>query len=237
MLKASDFIVFNAQAIIFTSDYLAFSVPKFLSFILGKYAELYNGNVQTIPLPESAPAEFPRIILQSKDEVFRLEASPSRINFIGENNILSYNKSPKEVITTCTEVLKYYAQAPTVEINRLALVVTWVHNTESSAQLLVEKFCKPELQASIFHQAQNFEVHSYEKSTLEKFSTNVWIRCKATDLITENNSKKIIMIEQDINTSIEEINHIFTIEEISEYFDLALTELNRLLELYFPNSN
>jgi len=235
MLIASDFNLVNAQAVIFTPDYTAFSVPKFLACILGKYAGLYDGNVQTIPLPEQAPPDIPRVILQSKSETLKLQASPSRVDSL-LNNVLA-NKSPEEVFAACTKVLEHYTQATEAQINRLALVFTWMHKKESSARLLIERFCKPELQTTIFNKSQSFEVHSHEKTTLGDFSTNIWMRCKTAELVTGNNSKQIIAIEQDINTLEEEATHIFTINEISKYFQTASLEMNRLLELYFPASN
>jgi hypothetical protein len=236
MLVASDFSLINAQAVIYTPEISAFSMSNFLACVLGEYAGRYDGDVQTIPLPETAPLEIPRVILQSKDGILRLDASPSRVNSVLTDNILA-SKSPEEVVAACTDVLKHYAEATEVRINRLALVVTWMHKTESSANFLVEQFCKPELKATIFQKSENFELHSHEKVTLKSFPTNSWIRCKTTELVTEDISKKIIAVEQDINTLSEEESRIFTTEEISEYFQLALFEINRFLEFYFPNLN
>lgn len=237
MLIASDFNLVTAQTVVFTPEYAAFSVPKLLACVLGKYAELYDGDVQTIPLPELSPPDFPRVILQSQDGNWRLQASPSTVSSFSSffANTASAGKKPEEIVDKCTEVLTHYLKTTEARVNRIALVFTWMHKTESSAHLLIEKFCKPELQASIFNKSQNFEVHSYEKTDLGSFSTNVWMRCKTAELMTGDGLKQIIAIEQDINTLTEETTHIFSVEEILEYVQLALFEMNRLLQLYFPN--
>lgn len=236
MLKAQDFSTAVYQATIFTPDTSVFSAPKLLATILGKYAHRYNGSVQALPLPENIPLEIPRVILQSSDGLFKLEASPARVNSLFMQNVESLVE-PKDLFSTCFEVLEHYVENTNMQVDRLALVLTRVHETENPAQVLIERFCKSELQ-SIFIHSKNFEIHNHKQSQLKEFSVNSWIRCKTATLLYSNTETTGVVVEQDLNTLARETEQRrFTSEDICIYFNQALQEAQDILQLYFPNQD
>lgn len=236
MLKASDFFTVIFQTTIFTPDVSAFSAPKLLATILGKYAQRYNGNVQALPLPEGTPPEFPRVILQSSDGAFKLEASPARVNSFLMQPIESQVASEEGIVTSCVEVLEHYVRETEMQVNRLALVLTRVYKTENPAQLLIERFCKPELKGTIFENSENFEIHNHQQFQIKDFSINNWVRCKTATLIFPEGSVPAVVVEQDLNTLAVEIEQPrFTYEDIRSYFQQALEEAKNTLYLYFPD--
>lgn len=232
MLKASDFSTVNAQLTIFVPDFSGFSASNVLATVLGKYASLYDGEVQALPLPEGAPPEIPRVVLQSKDGILRLDAAPLRITFSWFAGALPV-AAPGKGIPTCLEVLEHYVKSLNVQVSRLALVLNRVYKTQNSAHLISEQFCKPELQETLFKNSENFELHNHCQSELQDVPVNVWVRCKSGQLLTDSQAEPVLLIEQDINTLAENVQ-IFTIEQISSYFHSALEQAETLLQSYFP---
>jgi hypothetical protein len=234
MLRATDFHIANFQSIIFTPDVSAFSVPKTLAAILGKYAHRYDGSVQSLPLPDDIPQEVPRVILQSKDGIYRLDVSPARVSSYW---IRADEKQaePEDIVSSCVEVLEDYVRGMEVQVSRLALVLTRVYRTENPAELLVERFCQHELQGVLFNNSENFEIHNHKRLQLKDFSVNAWIRCKTAGWVVDNSLVSGVLVEQDLNTLAEEVEQRrFTTEEISSYFQNASMEAETTLQLYFP---
>ncbi|MBW4432243.1 MAG: hypothetical protein KME28_11045 [Pelatocladus maniniholoensis HA4357-MV3] len=234
MLSATDLNKAIAQLVIFTPDASAFSAPQALALILGKYSHLYNGNVQALPLPEEIPQEVPRVILQSKDGTHRLDLSPLRVTSYWMRSAETLVE-PEDILSTSIEVLEHYVEGMEAQVGRLALVLTWIYKAENPAKLIVERFCKPELQTTIFNESENFEIHNHKHVNLKNFSVNSWMRCKTGLLIMNNVESKGVIVEQDVNTLIEEIQqHRFTSEEIKTYFKIAAAEAEANLQVYFP---
>lgn len=234
MLKARNFFTAVYQATIFTPDTSAFSAPKFLATILGKYAHYYNGSVQALPLPENIPPEIPRVILQSNNGVFKLEASPARVNSLFMQNVESLAESDDLFINICVEVLEHYVRDTETQVSRLAMVLTRAHKTENPAQVLIERFCKSELQSVLFARSENFEIHNEKQIQLKEFTVNSWVRCKTATLLFPDSSVPGIVVEQDLNTLATEIEQRrFTSEDIRSFFKQALQEAQNVLNLYF----
>lgn len=237
MLRACDFSTVIFQATIFTPNISAFSTPKLLATILGKYAQIYDGPVQALPLPEGAPPEFPRVILQSNDGVFKLEAYPTRINSFSTQSI-GIKVNSEDVFNSCVEVLEHYVREVETSVDRIALVLTRVFKIEKPAQSLIEKFCKPDLQNTLFGNSESFEIHNHKQLQIETFSINSWIRCKTASLTFPDSSVPVVLVEQELNTLTVEIEkRKFAVEDIRSFFNLALEEAQNILQTYFPNEN
>ena len=140
------------------------------------------------------------------------------------------------MVSSCIEVLEHYIQGMELQVSRLALVLTRVYSTNNPAQLLVERFCKAELQSTLFDHSENFEIHNQKPLQLKDFSINSWTRCKTAGLLIDNRPVTAIIVEQDLNTLGEEVEQRrFTIEEIRSYFLVTSAEAEAILQLYFPN--
>src|SRR5215204_5197191 len=82
MVTSAQFNFSLIQGVLFTPDPSQFSQTSILATVLGQYASLYNGPVQALSLPDDVPEEIPRLVLTSKDERFKLQASPTRIDSV-----------------------------------------------------------------------------------------------------------------------------------------------------------
>ena len=237
MLKARNFFTAIYQATIFTPDTSEFSTSKFLATILGKYADRYDGMVQALPIPDDIPPEFLRVILQSKDGLFKLEASPARVNSFFIENI-ELQAEIDDVSNKCVEVLEYYVQETKAQVDRLAMILTRVHKSEYPAQILIDKFCKHELRNTLFEGSENFEIHNHKQVQLKDFTVNSWVRCKTATLLFANGSLPGIIVEQDLNTLAFKIEQRrFNNKDIRSYFSLALQEAQDVLITYFPDDD
>jgi len=234
MLRASDFSTASVQLAAFTPEPSEFSASNVLAAVLGKYANLYDGVVQALPLPENAPLEIPRVILQSKNGAFRLEAAPLRIAcyWIVDDSL---ETEPGKGFLTCLDVLEQYLKSTNIQVYRLALVLNRIYKNQNPASQIVEQFCKPGLQASLFKESKKFELHDHKEAQLQSFSVNSWVRFKSAQLVSENSVEPVLLIEQDTNTLAEETWQRFTANQISEYFHLALENSEKTLQNYLPN--
>lgn len=235
MLRATDLNIAIAQLVIYTPDVSAFSAPKALAVILGKYSHQYDGSVQALPLPEEIPPEVPRVILQSKDATYRLDVSPLRVTSYYSMRDDKTQAEPEDILSNSIEVLKHYVEGMEAQVDRLALVLTRVCKAENPAKLIVERFCKPELQSTIFNKSENFEIHNHQRIEIQGFSVNSWMRCKTGALIINNVPFPGVIVEQDLNTLVEELKQRrFKPEEIKKYFQVASAETEANLKVYFP---
>src|SRR5438067_12043443 len=78
-LAAPDFSVASAQATAFTPDQ---DVPigKFIREMLPRWNDPFSADPTVLPALEGAPAEIPRVIIESADAQWRCEVAPARLN-------------------------------------------------------------------------------------------------------------------------------------------------------------
>src|SRR5437764_507194 len=79
MLQANDFVLVQAQAVIYTPG-LAFNPTRILAELLAEYADVFDGDPVAIPLPEDAPLNIARIILKSRIHKLQLHIAPAQLD-------------------------------------------------------------------------------------------------------------------------------------------------------------
>ena len=232
---ASDFKLVSAHAVIFTPGVGAFSQNTFLSHVLGQFATRYDAPVQAFPLPETAPVEFPRVILQSNDNAWRLQAGPSRIDSL----CFAGNLPVQDIVRECAEVLASYVRSKPVPVGRVALILTRINETANPTQELINRFCSESSRSKPFNRSEGFEVHNhkiYQPQGIQLL-VNSWVRCRAGKVGTIQNPtlRPAITVEQDINTSEDVNQRRFNADEIISYFERVGVEADNIMHLYFPN--
>jgi hypothetical protein len=233
MIRASQFQLASVQTVVWTPEAASFSQPRFLATVLGRYAGRYDGSVQSIPLPEEAPAEIPRIVLESSDHTWKLQASPFRCDAFWIRDISS--KDVQNPIKDSAEVLRFYVDQMQRRVSRIALVLTRVCETAHPAQTLIERFCNDEAKIAPFNRSEAFEIHNHKRYQLPKtnLQINSWVRCKTATLMPNNNP--VVVVEQDINTvGVETVEYDLAGNSLETFFSVAPVEANSILELYFP---
>lgn len=234
MMKATDFNLAIFQAIIVTPDVSAFSLSKAVRNLVPKYYRRYDGLVETLSMPDEMPPDVPRFILQSKDGRYRLDASPKLVasswRWVGETQA-----KPGDLVDECLDVLENYIQVMQVPVGRLGMVVTRICQAENPAQLLIEKFCRPELHDFFINQSEEFGVNHYQRLALQNFQVNLWMKYKTGRVERNDHKFKAAIVHQDFNTLEEELEERnFSLEEIRNYFHLVAQQADTVLHHYLP---
>lgn len=233
MLKATDFRLLSVQAALFFLDAKSFSQSLFLANMLGKFVKRYDGAVQALPFRDEAPPEIPRIVLQSEDGQWKLQAALNRVDSFWNANDLSQETTG--IIGQCAEVVKYFAEVtPNLQITRLALVLNRITQTERPAQELIDRFCNEDSKIKPFNRSENFEIHNHKRYRLKQtdYIINSWVRCRGGQVI-QPQAARAVTIEQDINT-IEDVESIFDLEKATRFYQECQNEMNEILLIYFP---
>ena len=102
--------------------------------------------------------------------------------------------------------------------------------------LLAKHFCKDRWYKAPLNRPENFELHAHKRFTLASdFAVNSWARSKTGKLSGDGEEKTVVLFEQDLNTLAEEApKRDFGEVEIKKFFGAAATELDSILDLYYP---
>lgn len=234
MIRYSQFNLNSVQAVVYTPNGSRFSQTSVLASVLGRYPDRFNGPVQALPLPDDAPAEIPRVILQSTNGMYKLQAGPARIDSFW---MATQGANPDQAFS-CTEVLEHYVRTaePPLRVGRVALVLTRTTDDANPAQSLIERFCNEESRIQPFNNSEHFEIHNQKRYQLQniELQINCWVRCKAVTLL-QPEPRRGILVEQDINTLEEDaIRNVFDADRLRDFFAHAAEEANSILHIYFP---
>lgn len=231
------FEIASCQATIFTPDG-DLAVSKVMKDLYPSLATVFDGEPTILPpVPEGAPLEIPRIILESTSHEWRCDFSPARVNV--------YWRRPQSAATgvalgdffakSVEIVLQYMAQL-NPRVARLAAVVKRFSAHETPGMFLARHFCKDRWDKAPLNRPENFELHAHKKFALATdFEVNSWARSKTGKLAGDGDDKLIILFEQDINTLAEESSErAFSKAEIKKFFGAVASELDSILGLYYP---
>jgi len=239
MIKYIDFIETSSiQASLFVST-LVFSSSKFLRTILDLCSDKFDGNPVVLPIPEDAPREIPRIILERKDKSLKLEISPVRFNLFRYKTKDEHKVLINEFLKTDVELLNNINKKIGSDCVRLAVVLERYCPRKEPAKDIATHFCKKNYIKAPFDRPSSFELHSFKKYELIKsFDVNSWVRIKSGRVQFEKGvSRPIIIAHQDINTSPEPMDkRVYKDADISKFFNNVANELDEILKLYFPET-
>ncbi len=239
-LTSSSFELASCQATIFTPDG-DLAVSKVMKQLYPSLATLFDGEPTILPpVPEGAPLEIPRIILESTSHEWRCEFSPARVNVYwrrtkstGECGALG------DFFGNAVEILLQYAAQLSPRIARLAALATRFSPHEKPGLFLARHFCKDRWDKAPLNRPENFELHAHKRFTLTSgFTVNSWARSKTGKLSGDGDDKLIVLFEQDLNTLLPEeaSKKEFGEAEIKKFFLAAAPELDSILGLYFPGT-
>lgn len=236
MLTAKDLQPAGVQTVVFISDPQGFTANHLLESVLPRFSDRYDAEPISLPLAEDAPAEIPRVVLQSKDGAWRLQAGPSRID--------SFLRYPDchvlEAVSRCAEATQTYMEQATPVVGRLAVVVTSTAPAESPSSELISVFCTPSVQDGPLKGSLGFELHNHGRCRLAEtgLQANFWMRCKTGILLDNEQQSPGVIVEQDINTPSENVpDSSFTANDFGTFLRDAVAEAVSLLDQYFPGGS
>lgn len=231
MIKARDFSIFSIQTSIFTPT-LQFSQSKVLAQLVTKFANTFDGDPISIPLPPDAPQEIPRLTLRDSNGKLKFEIAPNRANFFRYCKEDDAAVIEEDVFNLCLPIFDEYIKIVSARVGRLAIVSVKILQHETPGVILAQHFCKDKWLTSN-SEPENFEVHFHRRYGLETFKVNNWLRCKSGILAKEN--ARVVIVEQDINTLSEDLDEKeFNMNQISSFLKNACGEQRHQLAVYFP---
>lgn len=236
-LTADGFQLASCQATIFTpAGDLA--VSKVMKDLYPSLATVFDGEPMILPpVPEGAPTEIPRIILESTSHEWRCEFAPARVNIYWRRA-----KSTQTCVALgdffqhAVEILLQYAAQLSPRIARLAALASRFSVHDNPGLLLARHFCKDRWDKAPLNRPESFELHAHKRFTLASDLTiNSWARSKTGKISGDGDDKPIVLFEQDLNTLTEEAPAKgFSEAEMRMFFSAVTRELDSILELYYP---
>jgi len=235
MINSEKFQIVSLQISIFTPTIL-FSKNKILEKLMSKFSEVFDGDVVSIPLPDNAPKEIPKIILNSANKKIKLEIADNRTNFFRYRQDDDEKIDLDKLFPLCIEIFTEYKECTQAIIGRLAIVTVKFVEDNNPGLTLAQHFCQERWLTIPFNRPENFEIHAHKKYPFENFNINSWVRCKTGFLM--KNATPIILVTQDINTLAEEAEgKDFSIKELIRFLKVISKEQGHILGLYFPVDN
>jgi hypothetical protein len=244
-ITAASFDLASCQATLFTPDEEVSSV-KLLRDLVPRWLRRFDDEPVVLPLREGMPREIPRLILRSKDGVWRCEIASARINFHWRRA----RQAPQvptlsELFTVGAETLADYADFIVARVGRMAAVLNRFASHSSPGRFLAQHFCHDRWLSTALNRPESFELHAHKRFTLTGgFVVNSWFRSK-TGKISPGAEKEpgesraeegepVVLVEQDLNTLHEETStRSYSKADIEQFFGAVADEFDTILKLYY----
>jgi hypothetical protein len=232
MLEYDDFNLEVLQATGFTRDQ-EFSPARVLRALQREWGDLYDGDLVSLPVPESFPVEAPYVTLQSADGRQRVEVARRRINLfrvsVGEETI----DRAKE-LEALAERLVRVSETEEMPIGRLAAVAHNFADVDTPSKEVARHFFQERWLVAPFNRPEKLEIHSHKVFDLtSELRVNSWVRVRTAQRL--ETLAPVVFVEQDINTLAEErAQRDFGRAEVLGFFRRVADEHSHILRLYFP---
>ncbi|MCH8251700.1 MAG: hypothetical protein IID36_04535 [Planctomycetes bacterium] len=238
-LTADNFQLASCQATIFTPDG-DLAVSKVMKDLYPSLTTLFDGALTTLgTIPQGAPPEIPRIIIESKSHEWRCEFSSARVNVHWRRaKSTGACVAIGDFFEKAVGILLQYAALLSPRIARLAALTTRFSVREEPGLFLARHFCKDRWDKAPLNRPENFELHAHKRYTLaDDFTVNSWAKSKTGKLSEAGDEKLIVLFEQDLNTLKEDATEKdFGEADVKKFFGAAANELDSILELYYPGT-
>ncbi|MEE4355775.1 MAG: hypothetical protein V2I97_04850 [Desulfococcaceae bacterium] len=230
------FKIAKFMATVFTPEFHIGNTLSLANIIQNISGDKFNGEFISVPIPQEAPPEIPRIIMNSQDGTWKLEVSLLRTNllFLKPINLSVDIPEIEEFGKFACNFFGSYKRSGNTKIQKIGLVserfLEFVNDPPS--QFIAEKFCNEHYSKKIFDNTISFEIHSLKKYNFEDFNINSWIRFRSAKLATQTKTP-VLLVENDINTYGEEDKEIdFDVDNIMRFFTVIPVHINNILKLF-----
>jgi hypothetical protein len=231
-LTLRELVPISIQTTVFTPG-LSFAQGKILSFVLSELADKLDGTPISLPRADRLPPAVPRIVVQSSDKRYKLEAAPARFNLY-QLKIDAQSLPLSQFAAFAADASVKYIQHIGARVGRLASVLTRAAKIPDPAKEISERFCKPEFAGSVFSGSETVEIHNHRRyRLLDRFHVNGWVRWKCGYEGPPEKRQRLLIVQQDINTLSEDLDSLeFGSEDIKEYFESMEGEFDATLSAY-----
>lgn len=230
-----DFKFIKLMGVIFTPEFAIGNKLLIADIFQDLSGGKFDGELISMPMPQNAPPEIPRIVLNSQDGTWKLEVSLERTNiiffkplnlFVDVPDINAFGKFVQDLF-------KAYKIKTQIKVQRLAFVTERYCEIKDNtpSQFIASRYCKEEYLQNIFHNPDAFELHTLKKYQYEGFHINSWVRLKSSNL-ADDVKTPILLLINDINTFSEPIVN-YSESDIERFFNLIPKHLEDVIKLYF----
>jgi len=230
-----DIRIDHAQLVSFSPGIIIVDKLKVANDINGDLPDLFDGDPVILPIPEEAPAEIPRIQMNSKDGRYNLSISKSRLDFI-----FRYRRDERErlfpipgLFEKFLTLFQYFKEIIHTQITRFAIVTNWIIELEKTpaAELLLSKYIRSETPIIT---PRELELHYLSRESISGLQVNKWTHIKSARIISEPVQNKFVFLHLDINT-LPEIAYNFDCESLRKFLDQSSKVINETIEIHLKN--
>lgn len=218
----------NFQIALFTATINLTNKVELVNRINKELKDLFNGEPLIMPIPDNAPLEIPRIILNSKDQDFSLNISPTRVDLIFNNKkqaVIEFKELSNQMKKYISLLAKILEDEFSSSFIRMGVVSVTKIETDKPLDSLYSYL---DLSKVEIKNKKELQLHLYEKEKGEGINYNNWIRLIAQDY--DPNRPGLVMVN-DIN-SINTDGKVMNLEQILQVFEDILTRMGKNIIAY-----
>jgi hypothetical protein len=230
-----DFKFIKLMGVIFTPEFAIGNKLLIADIFQDISGGKFDGELISMPIPQNAPSEIPRIILNSQDGTWKLEVSLESTNiiFFKPLNLSVPVPNINEFGEFVKDLFKAYKLKTKIKVQRLAFITERYCEIKdiTPSEFIAARYCKEEYLKNIFHNPDAIELHALKKYQYEEFNINSWVRVKSSNL-ADDAKTPILLLINDINTFSEPIV-TYSESDIERFFNLIPEHLEAIIKLYF----
>jgi hypothetical protein len=227
------------RASVFTPALTIGNYAKYIRLFQDVAGDKLDGQVMSLPVPQDAPAEIPRLSMSASDNTWRVQMSPLRtdVSYHRINNFKVDIPTPGIFSEFVLNIFGSFLNDPEISAQRLSYVTERVLEIpdDTPANFIAKRFCRDEYLEQPFNNPNVFEIHSLKKYTWNTFRVNSWVRIKSA--MIEALDLPVVGIINDFNTlSMEEApDTVFNIDQIADFIQHAPEEIDSICSLYLKD--
>ena len=182
---------------------------KLAQDVISASGSLLDADPVLLPIPESAPPEFPRLIFRNESGNVSFNLSLNRANF-GMNYEADGSVFPdqgvfEQYVSSLISVTRLIVESYNASFKRIGFVLDLFSRLQRSSNILIKDTF---LKGGYFDNAYQIELNTLHQLTLVNFQANRWLRLKSLRSISDPSDDLAVQILLDINTIPEEIYDI-----------------------------
>ena len=193
---------------------------------------ILDGEPVFFPIPADAPAEIPRIILESKDRRYVNTVAMDRLELVYNEQ----GKPRKELSDLREDYLRLIgdiAGIAKVELKanvfRLGFVASFLAFPSEPVQVIMNSFLKE----GAIKNPLGLQVHVLDRMTWNELEVNRWYRLSSIEMSEATGKNKALSVVFDVNTTSAK-RYEFGATSITAFYDRASTYTSENIKMLFP---
>ncbi len=227
------------QLVIFTSSLDLSDKLALARELSGIKSITLKGEPTVFPLPESAPTDLPRIILNNQDESYTLNVAPARTDLFYKSKDFDEQGIPKiklqdvepQIIDGMIEISSSLRSKFSSRIHRAAIVMNYlVKLKQSSIEFLSNNFLKK----NVIDNPYDIQLNFGNKKAIDGIKINEWVRFHTLRSKKNPEDDTAFMLILDIN-SLVEVDYDFTESKLKNFFEQSFRLANKEVKIFGGN--